>query len=57
MGNRIQKIDARKAAKEKAKAAQGSTGQQENPIDKTVTGETDSTPKNEDPELCGSNAK
>ena len=48
MGNRIQKIDARRAAKEKAKAAQGSTGQQQNPIDQTVTGETDSTPKNEE---------
>ena len=34
--------------KQKAKAAQGSTGQQQNPIDQTVTGETDSTPKNEE---------
>ena len=47
MGNRIQKIDARQAAKQKAQAAQGSTGQAQNPIDKTVTGESDSAPKNE----------
>ena len=37
MGDRIKKIDARKAAKAKAKAAQGSTGQPNNPIDETVT--------------------
>lgn len=41
MGNRI-------AAREKAKAAKGSSGQEQNPIDQTQTGETDSAPKNED---------
>ena len=48
MGARIEKIDARKAAKQKAKAAQGSTGQTKNPIDQTVTGENDNVPANED---------
>ena len=48
MGRRIERIDARKAAKAKAKAAQGSSGQTQNPIDQTQTGETDSAPKNED---------
>lgn len=48
MGARIDKLDARKAAKQKAKAAQGSTGQAKNPIDQTVTGENDSVPANED---------
>ena len=47
MGARIDKIDARKAAKQKAKAAQGSSGQAQNPIDQTQTGETDSSPKND----------
>ena len=41
MGARIDKLDARKAAKQKAKAAQGSTGQAKNAIDQTQTGETD----------------
>ena len=36
------------AAKQKAKAAGGGSGQQQNPIDQTVTGETDSAPKNQD---------
>jgi len=48
MGKRIEKIDARKAAKAKAKAAQGSTGQTTNPIDDTQTGNNDSVPANED---------
>ena len=47
-GERVQRIDARRAAKAKAKAAKGSSGQTQNPIDQTVTGETDSAPKNED---------
>ena len=47
MGERIERLDARKAAKAKAKASQGSSGQQENAVDKTVTGETDSTPENQ----------
>ena len=47
MGKRIEKLDARKAAKQKAQAA-GSTGQSENAIDKTQTGENDSAPKNEE---------
>jgi hypothetical protein len=47
MGARIDKLDARKAAKEKAKASQGSTGQPTNPIDETVTGGSDNVPDNE----------
>ena len=46
MTARSGRIDARQAAKAKAKAAKGSTGQQENPIDKTVTGENDAVPEN-----------
>ena len=46
MTARSGRIDARQAAKAKAKAAKGSTGQQENPIDKTVTGENDQVPSN-----------
>jgi len=48
MGQRIQKIDARQAAKARAKAAQGSTGQTTNPIDDTQTGHNDSVPANEE---------
>ena len=47
-GERIDRIDARRAAKAKAQAAKGSSGQTQNPIDKTQTGETDSAPKNEE---------
>jgi len=47
MGKRIEKIDARRAAKEKAKAQQGSTGAPENPIDSTATGSNDNVPSNE----------
>ena len=46
MGGRMERLDARKAAKEKAKAAQGSTGQETNPIDESVTGEADSVADN-----------
>jgi len=48
MSKRIEKIDARRAAKAKARAAQGSTGQTTNPIDDTQTGNTDSIPSNKD---------
>ena len=47
MGKRIENLDARKAAKQKAKAA-GSTGQSENPIDQSQTGQNDSAPANEE---------
>jgi hypothetical protein len=47
MGKRIQKLDARAAAKEKAQAAQGSSGQVENAIDQTQTGQNDSVPAND----------
>jgi hypothetical protein len=40
------KIDARKEAKQRAKEAGGSTGKPTNPIDETVTGESDNTPSN-----------
>ena len=46
MGGRIQKIDARKAAKSKAQAAQGSTGKPANAIDQTATGAADSVYSN-----------
>ena len=47
-GQRIQKINARQAAKAKAKAAQGSTGKPTNAIDNTATGQNDSAPSNMD---------
>ena len=46
-GERIQKIDARKSAKSRAQAAQGSTGQSTNPIDNTQTAVNDSVPSNQ----------
>ena len=46
MRNRIEKLDARKAAKDKAKSAQGSTGQSTNHVDESQTGDSDSTPRN-----------
>ena len=46
MGDRIQKIDARQAAKSKAQAAQGSTGKPANAIDQTTTGAADSVYSN-----------
>ena len=47
MGKRIANMDARAAAREKARAAKGSSGQQENPIDQTQTGQNDSVPAND----------
>ena len=46
MGDRIQNIDARQAAKARAKAAQGSTGKPANAIDQTATGAADSVYSN-----------
>ena len=48
MGDRIQKIDTRQAAKAKAQAVQGSSGKPTNAIDNTVTGQNDAVPSNMD---------
>ena len=52
LGGRAQKkydrMGSRIAAREKAKAAKGSSGQPTNPIDQTQTGENDSAPANKD---------
>ena len=46
MGKRIERMDARAAARKKARAAKGSTGQPTNPVDETTTGQSDSVQSN-----------
>ena len=48
MGKRVEKIDARQAAKSRAQSVQGSSGKPTNAIDNTVTGQNDSAPSNMD---------